>query len=152
MIWPEHEDNEVLTWESLDIDFELENAEILREWLENVASQYDKTIRNIHYIFSSDSYMLDLNKSTLNHDFYTDIITFPLEEGDICEAEAVISIDRVRENAENAGIPFLKELHRVMIHAVLHLFGINDESEDEQKEMRKAEDEALALLSTLLKN
>lgn len=152
MIWPEHEDNEVLTWESLDIDFELENAEILSGWLEDTASHYNKEIRNIHYIFSSDSYMLDLNKSSLNHDFYTDIITFPLEEGDICEAEAVISIERVRENAENAGIPFLNELHRVMIHAVLHLFGINDESKEEQAEMRKAEDVALAQLHTFLKN
>lgn len=150
MIWPDTgEYSEILSWETIDLDFELEQVDILGAWLEKVADVYNRSIRNIHYIFCSDEYMLQMNRDILNHDFYTDIITFPLEEGDICEAEALISIDRVRENAAHGSQGFETELYRVMIHAPLHLFGLRDETDSQRQEMRAAEDGALDLLKEL---
>ncbi len=146
MMWPQVEDTSPLTWESIDTDFTLHNTDILQDWIIEIASQHGKTVKNIHYIFCTDEYMLELNNKELNHDYYTDIITFPLEEDKFCEAEAVISIDRVRDNAASRAIPFNRELHRVLIHGLLHLCGFKDATDEEQKAMRAAENNALAQL------
>ena len=103
-------------------------------------------LTQVCYIFCSDEYLYNLNQEYLNHDTYTDIITFPYSEPPLVEGDIFISIDRVKENASQFGAPFEQELHRVMIHGVLHLCGYSDKSPDEEALMRKKEDEALQLL------
>lgn len=131
-----------------DCDFELENEEKISNWIletfkkEGVSK---KIIMSI--IFNSDEALLEMNKQFLDHDYYTDIITFPIEETETeLEAELYISIDRVKENAEDIGVSFENELHRVIIHGTLHLCGFGDKTESEEKLMRQKEDEYLAVL------
>lgn len=96
------------------------------------------------YVFCSDKYLLDINKRFLQHDYYTDIITFPLGNSkEVIEGEIYISIDRVRDNAKTLGVAFTEELHRVLFHGVLHLLGYKDKSKAQEKEMRKMEDKWL---------
>lgn len=96
------------------------------------------TLERIDYIFCSDEFLLKVNRAHLDHDEYTDIITFPLEEDPIV-GEIYISIDRVRENADSFGVSFEEELHRVMIHGVLHLCGYDDHEDDDIEEIREKE-------------
>lgn len=150
MIWPDSDNKKLLSWENIDIDFTLKHVDILSMWMADIADDYEKCINNIHFLFCSDAYMLKINREQLHHDYYTDIITFPLREDELIEAEALISIDRVKENAEKRNIKFPDELHRVLIHAILHLAGLNDESEIERKIMRDAEDRALEKLKLIM--
>ena len=115
-------------------------------WLKKVTNFYSKELGDVNYIFCSDDYLLEINKEHLNHDYYTDIITFDYCEMDVVSGDLFISVDRVKDNAENLNVVFLDELHRVMAHGVLHLCGLGDKSETEEIRMRKAEDDALLLL------
>ena len=99
------------------------------------------------YIFCSDEKILEVNRQYLQHDYYTDIITFDYSEGDRISGDIFISIDTVRSNAEKYGTNFDDELHRVIIHGILHLCGLKDKSEADSKKMRKAEDKALSIRS-----
>ena len=103
-------------------------------------------VGEISYIFCSDDYLLDINKTYLKHDFYTDIITFDYTDAKKISGDLYISIDRVRDNAQELNLGFEQELHRVIIHGVLHLLGLKDKTEEEAKEMRKAEEECLKSL------
>ena len=104
-------------------------------------------LSNINYIFCSDDYLLTINQEHLNHDYYTDIITFDLSEKENnIESDIFISIDRVKENAKNNHVKFHIELYRVLIHGVLHLLGFNDKNEEEKLIMREKEDACLSLL------
>ena len=98
-----------------------------------------KKTGDISVIFCSDEYLLEMNKAYLEHDYYTDIITFDYVEGDVISGDLFISLDRVKENAEKFETPFLKEVYRVVFHGVLHLVGYKDKTEAEQKVMRKKE-------------
>lgn len=98
-----------------------------------------KTTGEVSVIFCSDEYLLQMNKNYLNHDYYTDIITFDYVEGDTISGDLFISLDRVNENAEKFNIPFLIELFRVIFHGTLHLAGYKDKTEDEQILMREKE-------------
>lgn len=129
-----------------EIDFELQNTEGVISWIEKVATLEKKRINGISYIFCSDDYLHKLNVEYLNHDTLTDILTFPYNRSPL-EGDIFISIDRVRDNANDLNIPFEDELHRVIIHGVLHLCGYLDETDEEEELMRKKEDEALLLLS-----
>lgn len=100
-------------------------------------------VEKVDYIFCSDNYLLEINKKYLQHDYYTDIITFPLSENPI-EANVFISIDRVKENADLYKVTFEHELHRVMAHGILHLLGYNDSTHEEKQIMRQQEDSLLA--------
>ncbi|MBT8233475.1 MAG: rRNA maturation RNase YbeY [Saprospiraceae bacterium] len=126
-----------------DVDFDLKFKNEIASWLNKIASDENKSIQLLEYIFCSDSYLLDINKTHLNHDFYTDIITFPLNN-DPLEATIFISIDRVVENAKTFKDSFENELHRVMVHGLLHLIGYNDKTEQEKEEMRSMENKALS--------
>ena len=128
---------------SEEIDFELNNEEEVKKWLEKVIEQEDKSLRLLNFIFCSDRYLLRLNLEYLGHDTLTDIITFPYAEPPVIEGDIFISIDRVRENAQLFNVTFEQELHRVMAHGVLHLCGYGDKSEAEVKLMRQKEDETL---------
>lgn len=129
-----------------EIDFSLSKSDQVASWIQDVLSDLHKKPKELNFIFCSDEYLLALNREYLEHDYYTDIITFDNSEatGEI-EGDVFISIDRVKENAHSIGVPFTDELHRVIIHGVLHLAGHNDKTEAEKLEMRKIEDHYLAL-------
>ena len=118
-------------------------------WIETVAATYDRRIGEIGYMFVDDEKILEINREYLGHDYYTDIITFDYDESDVLNGDIVISVDTVRSNAEQFGKSFDDELHRVIIHGILHLCGINDKGPGERELMEAAEDRALALLKLL---
>lgn len=115
-------------------------------WIKRVAASYGRKTGEIGYMFVNDERMLEVNREYLGHDYYTDVITFDYDEGDIVNGDIVISLDTVQTNAERFGRPYYEELHRVIIHGVLHLCGINDKGPGERKLMEAAEDKALAML------
>lgn len=130
------------------IDTEVFTQELVgvKDWIRNFVISYGKEVGELYYSFCSDDYLYKMNVDLLGHDFYTDIITFPLNECEnVLSAEFHISIDRIRENAVNFSRTFEDELHRVMAHGVLHLIGFNDLTEEEEKEMRKQEDFCLSI-------
>lgn len=132
-----------------DISFILKQKLLIIKWIKLVAQNNQKKIGNISYAFCSDSYILAANNQYLNHNFFTDIITFDYCENDIIEGDILISIDTVKDNSNSYGVPFEVELHRVIIHGILHLVGFDDKTDTQQKIMRNKEDEALILLTTL---
>ena len=118
-------------------------------WVKAVAASYGKRVGEIAYIFVDDAKILEVNRQYLGHDYYTDIITFDYCEGDVISGDLFISLDTVRTNAEQVGATYEEELHRVIIHGILHLCGINDKGPGEREIMEAAEDKALALRSSL---
>lgn len=115
-------------------------------WIKNIAAKYGKKTGNISYIFCSDEKILEVNKEYLQHDYYTDIITFDYTEGNVISGDLFISLDTVKSNSEKFGTVYEEELHRTIIHGILHLCGINDKGPGEREVMEKNENEALALL------
>jgi rRNA maturation RNase YbeY len=114
-------------------------------WIRAVAATYGKRVGDIGYMFVSDEKILEVNREYLGHDYYTDIITFDYCEGDTLNGDLVISLDTVKSNAELFKKDYDEELHRVIIHGVLHLCGINDKGPGERAIMEAAEDKALAM-------
>ena len=114
-------------------------------WVKAVAASYGKKVGEIAYIFVDDEEILRVNREYLQHDYYTDIITFDYTEGDTISGDLFISLDTVRTNSEQFDKPYDEELHRVIIHGILHLCGINDKGPGEREIMEAAEDKALAL-------
>ena len=114
-------------------------------WIKKVAATYGKKCGDIAYIFCDDEKILEVNKEYLQHDYYTDIITFDYSEDDIISGDLFISLDTVRTNAEMVGATYEQELHRVIIHGILHLCGINDKGEGEREIMEAAENRALSI-------
>ena len=114
-------------------------------WIKAVAVSYGKKTGEIGYLFVDDEKILEVNREYLGHDYYTDIITFDYCEGDTLNGDLVISLDTVRTNAEKFHTAYDKELHRVIIHGILHLCGINDKGPGEREQMEAAENRALAL-------
>ena len=127
------------------VNFELFEAEKVKRWVSEVVVRRGKQIGNINYLFCDDEYLLGVNRQYLDHDTYTDIITFDYVAGGLISGDIMISVDRVGENAAKFGVPFEQELHRVVIHGVLHLLGQGDKSDTEATEMRRQEEEALSL-------
>ena len=129
-----------------DITFNPPPLRSTRNWLQEVANSENKNIGSLNYIFCSDAYLLKINRDYLNHDTLTDIITFDNSETvDELEGDIYISVDRVQENAEKFKVPFSKELHRVMVHGLLHLLGYNDKTLHQKRMMRKKESSYLSL-------
>ena len=127
-------------------DFELSEAEGLLEWIERVAKVHEYRIVQLTYIFCSDDYLHKMNLEYLDHDTLTDVITFDnSDDADMLEGDIFISVDRVRDNANDLDVSFRDELHRVMIHGVLHLLGYHDKDLLSQTAMRAKEDHCLAL-------
>ncbi len=115
-------------------------------WVRRVAASYGKRVGEVAYVFCNDEKILEVNRQYLQHDYYTDIITFDYCEGDVLSGDLFISLDTVRSNAELFHKPYDEELHRVIIHGILHLVGINDKGPGEREIMEEAENKALALL------
>ena len=118
-------------------------------WIKAVAASYGKKSGEIGYLFVDDEKILEVNREYLGHDYYTDIITFDYCEGDTLNGDLVISLDTVRTNAEKFHKAYDEELHRVIIHGILHLCGINDKGPGEREQMEAAENRALALRSEI---
>lgn len=117
----------------------------MRSWLSDVILQMDKELGEISIVLCSDDYLLEVNKQYLDHDYYTDIITFDYTEGNVVGGDLIISYDRVKENAQLESVLIQHELRRVMVHGVLHLLGLNDKSVKDSKSMRLAENSALKM-------
>ena len=115
-------------------------------WIKAVAATYGRKVGDVGYMFVSDEKILEVNRKYLGHDYYTDVITFDYDEDDIVSGDVVISLDTVRSNAELFGKDYDDELHRVIIHGILHLCGINDKGPGEREIMEAAENKALAML------
>ena len=118
-------------------------------WIRKVAATHGRKVGEIGYMFVDDERILEVNREYLGHDYYTDIITFDYDEGEVINGDLVISVDTVRTNAAKYGKSYAEELHRVIIHGVLHLCGINDKGPGEREIMEAKEDKALALLRSM---
>ncbi|NMB50020.1 MAG: rRNA maturation RNase YbeY [Bacteroidales bacterium] len=136
-----------ITFQAENINFPKIKKRATTKWIKSVANKYDKQIGDICYLFCSDEKILEINRQFLNHDFYTDIIAFDYSEGNKISGDIFISLETVLSNSQKYQTSFDEELHRVMIHGILHLCGLNDKSDDEIREMRKAEEEALRMLN-----
>lgn len=132
-----------------DTNFKFNTRRRTSRWLKSVAEIENRSIGEINIIFCSDPYILDLNIKSLNHHFFTDIITFDYCEGDILSGDLYISVDTVRANAEFYNTDFDNELYRVIVHGLLHLIGYDDHSDDEIAVMRSKEDFCLNLLQNI---
>lgn len=118
-------------------------------WVRAVAATYGKRVGEVAYVFCNDDKILEVNRQYLQHDYYTDIITFDYCEGNVLSGDLFISLDTVRSNAELFGKTYEEELHRVIIHGILHLVGINDKGPGEREIMEAEENKALELLKTM---
>lgn len=147
--WEAEHDEDLIEFYAEGTAFELSRVESLKNWIEAVIQKEEKILQRITYIFCSDDYLHELNVQYLDHDTLTDIITFQYASLPEVEGDIFISIDRVRENAATFGVDFEEELHRVMIHGVLHLCGFGDKLPEEKKQMTIKENQALTMLSQL---
>ena len=135
------------------VSFRLQQSRLLKQWIKIVVEEKQMALGNVAYVFCSDEYLLNINKQFLNHDFYTDIITFPLEETESKSvAEIYISLERVWDNAKKQKVSFNDELHRVLFHGVLHLTGLKDKTKEQRAAMTIAEDKWLKAYTNYLKN
>lgn len=125
------------------------DQKMIEQWLDTVAKSHGKQIGRLTYIFCDDEYILETNRKFLQHDYYTDIITFDYSTRKRISGDMVISLDTVKSNAETIGADSEEELLRVIVHGVLHLCGINDKGEGEREIMERHENEALAMLSKI---
>lgn len=130
-----------------DVNFSIQKKAIYKKWLNEVILIYGFKAGEINIIFCSDSYILEINSEFLNHNYYTDIITFDYSDDNILSGELYISIDTVLLNSKKYKQTFENELNRVIVHGVLHLCGLNDHTKSEKIEMRHAEDNALIFLT-----
>lgn len=136
-----------VSFHSEQIDFKVSDENAVAGWLQEVCISEGKTLVEVSYILCSDDYLLEMNRKYLNHDYYTDVITFDYCEADDVSGDVFISIDRVSENAENVGVSEEDELHRVMVHGLLHLLGYHDKKVIDKEQMTAKEDFYLSLRS-----
>ena len=135
----------MITYQAENVRFPNIKKRETTAWIKAVAAAYGKQVGEIGYLFCDDGKILEVNREYLGHDYYTDIITFDYDEGDVINGDIVISLDTIRSNASLFQKDYDEELHRVIIHGVLHLCGINDKGPGEREIMEAAEDRALAM-------
>jgi len=147
LIYPRRKVNkQMITYSSEGVKFPNIKKRDTSNWIHRVAESYGKKVGEIGYMFVNDEKILEVNNEYLGHDYYTDIITFDYTEGKVLNGDLVISLDTVFTNADKFGRPYDEELHRVIIHGILHLCGINDKGPGEREIMEAAEEKALAML------
>lgn len=141
---------EAINFFNEDVTVTLKGKRVLRKWLNDCATEEGVKVGALNYIFCSDSYLLAMNRRYLNHDTFTDIITFPMTDTpkDI-SGDIFISFERVRENAREYGVAVSDELARVMVHGMLHLLGLDDKTATQKKRMRSMENQYLEKLNRL---
>ncbi len=137
----------MISFQNQSISFKLPEKTKLKQWIKAVTEKEKHTLGNITYIFCSDEELLEINIRHLDHNTYTDIITFDYTEGKKISSDIFISIDRVTENAKKFDVSFKEELYRVMIHGILHLCGYKDKTKQDAELMRKKENSSLKLFS-----
>lgn len=135
-----------IEWTSDGVALPEIDTELFASWIERVAASHDRIVGALVYIFCDDEKILEVNRQFLQHDYYTDIITFDYSRRRMISGDMFISLDTVRSNAEMLGCSYEQELRRVIIHGVLHLCGIDDKGPGEREIMEQNEDQALALL------
>lgn len=135
----------MISYQAIDIKMPTLRRREVTAWIRSVASEYGKSVGDIAYIFCNDEKILEVNREYLNHDYYTDIITFDYCEDNRISGDLFISLDTVRSNAEEQGTEYEDELFRVIIHGILHLCGIDDKGPGEREIMEAAENKALAM-------
>ena len=135
-----------ITFDSDNIEFPNIKKRETSAWIKKIANSYNKKVGNVGYLFCNDEKILEINRQYLDHDFYTDIISFDYSEGDIISGDIFISLDTVRSNSQKYNTDYKEELHRVIIHGVLHLCGLDDKMEEDANHMREAENSALKQL------
>ncbi|MBU2995906.1 rRNA maturation RNase YbeY [Cellulophaga baltica] len=128
-----------------ETDFKLNSEDKNISWIQEIISSEGKTEGDVSFIFCNDKYLLDINQRYLDHDTYTDIITFDYCEGDLISSDIFISVERVEENSKIFNVSFDKEMSRVMAHGVLHLIGYNDKTDEQSVEMKKKEEEKIKM-------
>lgn len=131
-----------------ETDFKLEDEKKIQNWISSCIESYNLTEGEINYIFCDDEYLLKLNVEFLEHDTFTDIISFDYTLGKLISGDIFISVERVRENAQTFNQSFDNELNRVIIHGILHYLGFKDKSESDKLKMRSEEDKCLSLLNS----
>ncbi|MCQ2203353.1 MAG: rRNA maturation RNase YbeY [Bacteroidales bacterium] len=139
----------MITFVEEEVNARLKERRLIKKWIKQVAESYNYKLGDICYIFCNDEKILATNIEFLQHDYYTDIITFDYVEGDILSGDMFISVDTVKSNSELFSGSYEDELHRVVIHGILHLCGLKDKAPADEKKMRAAEDKALKMLSQL---
>lgn len=135
----------MITYNAENVKFPKIKRRETTAWIKRVAASYGRKVGEIGYLFCDDEKILEVNREYLQHDYYTDIITFDYDEDDIISGDLVISLDTVKSNAELFHKNYDEELHRVIIHGILHLCGINDKGPGEREIMEAAENKALAM-------
>ncbi|MCM1347928.1 MAG: rRNA maturation RNase YbeY [Firmicutes bacterium] len=139
----------MIQWTSQEVNFPEIDTNLLERWLEEVAKSHNRIVGPLTYIFCSDEKIIEVNRQFLNHDYYTDIITFDYTHGRRVSGDMFISLDTVASNALQVNAPYATELHRVIAHGLLHLCGINDKGPGEREIMEQSENQALEQLNTL---
>ena len=132
------------------VSFNLKNKRFIKSWIKDIIQQNKKDLGDINYIFCSDEKILEINKEFLKHDYYTDIISFDYCEVNKINGDIFISIDTVKSNSIKYKTEFIEELHRVIIHGVLHFLGFKDKTKTDAEKMREAENKALIRLNKIL--
>ena len=135
----------MITYHTEGVDMPNINTDLIPQWIERVVAKYNRRLGELAYIFCSDSYILDVNRTYLKHDYFTDIITFDYCKSDLVSGDLFISLDTVKSNSDKFETTYNEELHRTIIHGILHLCGINDKGPGEREIMEQAENEALAI-------
>ena len=138
-----------ISFSTENVKFDLPAKMKVKKWISEVIKAQGKRVGEVSYLFCDDDYLIEVNRTYLNHDTYTDIITFDYVEGDTISGDIMISVERVRENAATFNATFEQELHRVIIHGILHLLGQGDKTDAQAQQMRRKEDAALALWQTI---
>ncbi len=139
-----------IQWIAEGVDMPDIDTALLAEWIGKVAAEHDRILGPLTYIFCNDERILEVNRQFLQHDYYTDIITFDYTRGRRISGDMFISLDTVATNAETVGATYANELRRVIIHGVLHLCGINDKGPGEREIMESHEDKALEILNKMI--
>lgn len=138
-----------ISFTSIDSTFNLRGKKLVKGWIKNCIESHNFSVGNISIVFSSDNYILQVNKEFLGHNYFTDIITFPYtsNSSSVIDADIVISIDTVKSNSIKFNQPFNRELHRVIIHGILHLVGFNDKTIEQKQKMRVEEERWLSFFN-----
>ena len=138
-----------ISFSTENVKFDLPAKMKVKKWISEVIKAQGKRVGEVSYLFCDDDYLIEVNRTYLNHDTYTDIITFDYVEGDTISGDIMISVERIHENAAIFNATFEQELHRVIIHGILHLLGQGDKTDAQAQQMRRKEDAALALWQTI---
>jgi len=135
-----------IAFKAIDVPNAFRDRDKLRQWLSKVARDHDQSIAELNYVLMGDDALLDYNRRYLDHDEYTDVITFDGQTGTGVSGDVLMSYDRIKENAATFGVSARHELHRVMVHGLLHLLGHRDKTKAQREAMRVLEDKYLQLL------